>query len=204
ARYGAEAFPGVKALRYKFNVRYKGKDVVREWAWFPVSDSVRYRGPDEKGLPVTAAYSRRNSYSMSSAPVAAIDKSFINDQYWLLFPLHLKWDEGLELRISEPGGTDSGKSPSDRKKSAEAFKLTVVYPDAGGYTPGDAYDLFVDSSATLKLWVFRRGNATEGGREAFWSEPVEIGGLYFSLDHPGPDKDFRLWFTDVKVERDPS
>src|SRR5690606_39577752 len=78
ARYGAEAFPGVKALRYKFNVRYKGKDVVREWAWFPVSDSVRYRGPDEKGLPVTAAYSRRNSYSMSSAPVAAIDKSFIN------------------------------------------------------------------------------------------------------------------------------
>jgi hypothetical protein len=204
ARYGSEAFPGVRALHYRFNVRFKGKDIARQWTWYPKSDSVLYRGPDEKGLPITAAYSRRNPYSMSSAPVAAIDKSFVNDQYWLLFPMHLKWDKGLELRISPPDEANREKAGPGGKKTGEAHKLTVVYPAAGGYTPGDAYDLFVDSSATLKRWIFRKGNTREGGREAYWSEPVEIGGLHFSLEHPGPDKDFRLWFTDVKVERDPS
>jgi hypothetical protein len=152
---------------------------------------VVYRGPDPKGVVLQAAYSRKNAYSMGSETIAAIDKSFINDQYWLLFPLHLKWDKGLTLDVSA----------SDR--AGEAWRLTVGYPATGGYTPGDAYDLFVDSAATLKRWIFRKGNAPEPSNEVTWEAPVEIGGLSFSREHKGIGKEFRLWFTDIAVEKAP-
>lgn len=196
-RYGAGAFSAVKALRFKFNVRMKDKRIEREWTWYPQADSVEFRGPDDKGLTVTAAYSRKNPYSMGAGNVAAIDRSFINDQYWLLFPLHLRWDRQTDLEIAS---ATEGTAASRGKKGGEVYKLTVKYPAKGGYTPGDAYDLYVDSNATIKRWMFRKGNSGEG-REAFWSEPVEIGGLRFSLEHPGPDKSFKLWFTEVKVDR---
>ena len=188
-RYGAQAFEKVNSIRYKFNLRYKGGEAEREWTWFPKQDSVLYRGKDPKGVMLTMAYSRRNTFSMESETVAAVDKHFINDQYWLLFPLHLKWDKDLKLDIAP------GSAP------AEAYKLTVTYPSKGGYTPGDAYDLFVDSTAMIKRWIFRKGNAKEPTNQASWSPPVEKGGLGISHEHTGPTKDFKLWFTDVKVDQ---
>ena len=187
-RYGAHKFHAVKSIRYTFHVRFGGKDIEREWTWFPKQDSVLYRGPDAKGVILQAAYSRKNSYSMDSEAVAAIDKTFINDQYWLLFPLHLNWDEGLTFKVSAS------------EKPGEAWHLMVLYPSHGGYTPGDAYDLFLDSTATIKRWIFRKGNAAEPSNEVTWDAPVEIGGLGFSREHQGIGKDFRLWFTDVRVE----
>ncbi len=191
-RYGAERFHRVQSVHYVFNVNFKGKHVVREWTWFPKQDSVLYTGEDAKGMRLKAAYSRRNAYSMGSESVAAIDKSFINDQYWLLFPLHLRWDKDLKLQVK------AGEKPG------ESYHLTVMYPPAGGYTPGDAYDLFVDSTATLKRWIFRKGNSPQATNEAYWSAPSAFDGLEISLEHPGASKDFKLWFTDVKVVADPS
>lgn len=191
-RYGADSFSRVKSVHWAFNVLYKGKKIQREWTWFPKEDSVLYSGEDAKGVRLKAAYSRRNAFSMGAENVAAIDKSFINDQYWLLFPLHLSWDKDLKLEVS-PG-----------QKPGEAYHLTVMYPSTGGYTPGDAYDLFVDSTATIRRWIFRKGNSPQPTNEAFWSPPARFGGLEISLEHPGPSKDFKLWFSDVKVTVNPS
>lgn len=191
-RYGSDAFYKVSAIRFTFHVRFKEHNIEREWTWFPKQDSVNYRGPDAKGVMLQAAYSRRNAFSLGTDAVAAIDKSFINDQYWLLFPLHLKWDKDLTLKVSRS------------EMPGESWHLMVAYPSSGGYTPGDAYDLFVDSSGTIKRWIFRKGNSPEPTREAFWSAPVEAGGLGISLEHPGPDPDFHLWFSDVKVSAGPT
>jgi hypothetical protein len=188
-RYGSGRFGNVTALHYTFHVKFGDKHIEREWTWHPKQDSVEYRGPDAKGVMLKAAYSRKNAYSMGSEAVATIDKSFINDQYWLLFPLHLKWDKDLTLKASA----------SDRP--GEAWHLMAMYPSQGGYTPGDAYDLFVDSAATLKRWIFRKGNAPEATNEVTWEAPVEKGGLFLSLAHQGIGKDFKLWFTDVTVDR---
>jgi hypothetical protein len=191
-RYGSDAFYRVASLRFTFHVRFKERNIERAWIWFPKQDSVSYRGPDAKGLVIQAAYSRRNAFSLGSEQVAAIDKSFINDQYWLLFPLHLKWDKDIALKVFRA------------ERPGEAWRLMVTYPSSGGYTPGDAYDLFVDSTATIKRWIFRKGNAAEPTREAFWSAPVNVGGVGISMEHSGPDPDFHLWFTDVKVSTGPT
>jgi hypothetical protein len=181
ARYGADAFPQVHSIHYVFHVLHAGKEKNREWTWFPKEDSVLYRGEDDKGLTLTAAYSRRNKYSMASASIAAIDKSFINDEYWLLFPLHLRWDSGLALSLA-PGG-----------------KLTVRYPKEGGYTPGDMYDLVADKDGTLREWMFHRSGADTVTMQANWAAPTLVSGLPVSLERPGKNG-FKVWFTDVKVD----
>lgn len=189
-RYGAAAFHRVGALHYTFKVRFQGKDVERRWTWFPRQDSVLYSGKDTAGLAVTAAWSRRNRFSMESPSVKPLDRWFVNDRYWLLFPLHLAWDKGLRLEsAAAPSGAGAG----------EAWRLTAVYPAEGGYTPGDAYDLFLDTAGTVKRWIYRKGNAPGPTREARWSAPAAIGPLWISLERRGPEGDFRLWFEDVRV-----
>lgn len=211
-RYGASEFHKVKALHYVFNARFAGKNIERRWIWFPRQDSVVYSGKDAAGLEVQAGYSRRNRFSMDSQGIRPIDKWFVNDQYWLLFPLHLVWDKGLRLEAADlSAAPDSGalvpaargKSSGKRKGRGEAWRLTAAYPSEGGYTPGDAYDLFLDSMGTVKRWIFRKGNDPRPTREALWSDPVSVGPLKISMERPGPEDDFKLWFTGVKVESGP-
>jgi hypothetical protein len=188
-RYGLDSFPRVESMHFVFNVHYKGHDVAREWTWFPKEDSVIYKGKDPAGAMMQAAYSRRNQYSLAAESVKAIDKMFINDQYWLLFPYHLVWDKGTTMEASAmPPG-----------KNREAYRVTVIYPSQGGYTPGDAYDLYVDSSGTVMRWTYRKSNSDKPTRESMWSEPVPEGGLNLSLVRPGMGDDFKLSFSDVKV-----
>lgn len=186
---GADAFHHVGALHFTFKAGFAGKDIERRWTWHPHEDSVVYRGKDAAGLEVEAAWSRRNRFSMESPQVQALDKWFVNDQYWLLFPLHLAWDKGVRLE-SAPAGPGKG----------EAWRLTAVYPPEGGYTPGDAYDIFLDRQGTIKRWIFRKGNAPEPTREAVWSPPVQVGPLRLSSERKGQGGDFRIHFADLRVE----
>lgn len=205
-RYGASDFHRVKSIHFVFNIRSEGREVAREWTWFPKTDSVAFRGKDPGGLPVQASWSRRNPFSLQSPAVQPLDRWFVNDQYWLLFPFHLAWDKDLRLE-SAPAEAVAGKG------GGEAWRLTVLYPPEGGYTPGDAYDLFVDSAGTVRRWIFRKGNAEKATRETRWSAPVSKGPLRLSLerqglqgpDKPGPDgkgrsDGFKVWFSDLRVE----
>jgi hypothetical protein len=179
-RYGLAEFPKVTSIRFTFNVRHEGKDMAREWTWFPKADSVIFKGKDAKGLEIQAAYSRKNKYSMGAENVAGIDKGFINDEYWLLFPLHLVWDKDIDLKLGEGG------------------KLTVRYPREGGYTPGDAYDLIAEPDGTIRSWMYHRGGADTVTMRADWAKPTDVDGFPISLDRPG-SKGFKVWFTHVKV-----
>lgn len=186
---GADEFHRVEALHYTFKLRFDGKDIERRWTWHPHEDSVTYRGKDAGGLEVQAAWSRRNRFSMASPQIMALDKWFVNDQYWLLFPMHLVWDKGIRLE-SAPAGPGGG----------EAWRLTVVYPPEGGYTPGDAYDIFIDRRGMIKRWTFRKGNAAKPTREAVWTPPVQVGPLRLSLERKGPEGEFRILFADLRVD----
>jgi hypothetical protein len=197
-RYGVDSFARVQSVHFVFNVHYKGNDVARAWTWFPREDSVVYNGKDAGGAMITAAYSRKNPYSLGSDAVKAVDKMFINDQYWLFFPYHLIWDKDTKMEASAMPVEAKAQGKAEARRRV-AYRMTVTYPSEGGYTPGDAYDLFVDSAGTVVRWVFRKGNGDKPTREAMWSEPVEKGGLNLSLERPGMGDDFRLKFSDVQV-----
>ena len=76
----------------------------------------------------------------------------------------------------------------------------VSYPAAGGYTPGDVYDLYLDDRHRLTQWVYRRGGAEKPTRISTWEDHREVGPLTISLNHQGEDENFRVWFTNVGVK----
>ncbi len=183
-RYGFQDFPSVRSLHYVIHVRSgdKGKERTREWTWFPHEDSVVYRGEDAKDLTLTASYSRRNQYSLASEAVAAIDRDFVLDQYWFLFPLHLRWDEASYPSLG-PGGN-----------------LRVRYPKHGGPAPASVIEVTATADGTVTAWSFQ-GNAKDTSVvRADWSAPKVIDGLPVSLDRRLADGS-RIWFSAVKVSR---
>jgi hypothetical protein len=74
----------------------------------------------------------------------------------------------------------------------------VAYPKSGGYTPGDAFDLFIDTAFHVVQWRYWRGSEKMLMTSA-WEHNAWAGPLLFSLERPGSIKNFKVWFTDVAV-----
>ncbi|HMD69503.1 MAG TPA: hypothetical protein VKF42_11530 [Chitinivibrionales bacterium] len=186
--YGLDSFSLVGKMKYTFNVKFNGKTISRSWLWDVSGGRVTMQVPG--AVPVS--YARSGSPDTSKENVRKADAQFINDQYWLLFPLHLVWDASAAITVALDRPVPIG--------TGAATMVTITYPSAGGYTPGDAFDLFVDKGNHVKQWVFRRGNATVPTRTNLWEENRRVGPLLLSLNRPGADSTFRVWFTDVAVQ----
>jgi hypothetical protein len=186
--YGLDSFALVGKIKYTFNVKFNGKTISRSWLWNVSNGCVTMQQPGSAPF----SYARNGTPDTAVKNVRTVDAQFINDLYWLLFPLHLAWDVSAAITIAADRPVPIG--------TGAATRITVTYPPAGGYTPGDAFDLFVDKSNHVTQWVFRRGNAAVPTRTNRWEENRRVGPLLVSLDRTGPDSTFRVWFTDVAVQ----
>ena len=74
------------------------------------------------------------------------------------------------------------------------------YPEGGGYTPGDVYDLFYDADYRVTNWVFRKGGSAEPTRANEWKDYEKFGPLNISLNRTSPDGSIRIWFEGVAVK----
>ncbi len=154
----------------------------RNWVWNPKTNDVKLTTSKD-----TISYNRN---SMDSIAMKA-DRGFINDKFWLLIPFQLVWDEGTT--ISEPIKV---KTPIG---NVEMNKITLTYSNEGGYTPGDAYDIFYGDDYIIKEWVFRRGNKPEAGLINTFENYQDFNGLKIALDHKKAEGDWNLKLSDVKV-----
>ncbi len=187
-RYGAGEFHRVSRIRFTFNAKAGEKEVSRSWEWEPKTDRVMFRTKPDG--PLHAGYSRQNV--KGGGNLSAIDAKFINDRYWLLFPLHLSWD-----RSATVAATGMELLPSADKM---AERVVAIYPPSGGYTPGDIYELFLGEEGRLIHWVYHRGGTPDPTRSTTWEEHRRFGPLLISLDRRGEDGKFRVWFTHVGVK----
>src|SRR5262244_1120246 len=96
--YGLDSFGQIEAIRYTFNLQVPGANVSRSWVWQPKTDQVSYEGKDKDGKPVKVTYVRSQLNGEPANVQDDIDPAFINDQYNLLFPLHVYWDSGAEVQ----------------------------------------------------------------------------------------------------------
>jgi hypothetical protein len=184
--YGFAEFEKLGSLQYTWNVRVDSATVrSRAWVWSPASGEIRYSGAD-----TTVSYLQ----SEKDSSLNEVDSRFINDKYWLLFPFQLAWDQGNYDYQSTPG------QPAPIS-GVNTTKLTVVYNEEDGYTPGDAYDLFLDEEYRIKEWVFRRGNGATG-RAMTWDNVKDFDGIKISMDHKDEKGNTVLWFSDVSVVTD--
>lgn len=186
--YGIDGFDQVEAIRFTFNAQVGTKKVHRAWLWRPVTGEV-ILGADSPAARVT--FTHPLPAETADDRQRALDAKFVNDRYWLLFPLHLIWDQAAAVEDRGLARRPMG--------GGEARRIEVRYPDAGGYTPGDVYELFIDTRGEMVEWVYRRGGDASPTRLSTWEDHHRLGPLRISLDHRGPEG-FRVWFSDVAIK----
>ncbi|MGC1473736.1 MAG: hypothetical protein WA775_14170 [Psychroserpens sp.] len=183
--HGYKKWKDVKEISFTFNVDRGENHFERSWTWQP-----------QKKYVVSAIskdsiymYTRTNMDSTS----IAVDKSFVNDKFWLLVPFQLVWDEGTT--ISEPVKAIAPIS------KVELNQITLTYTGDGGYTPSDAYDIFYDDNFMIKEWVFRKGNIAEPSMITTFENYEDYGGIKIAKDHKTPEGDFNLYFSNIKIKK---
>jgi hypothetical protein len=189
--YGVHSFHEVERVSFAFNVAVGERNIRRSWTWWPNQDRVRYDGGTWRdGEPFE--YLKADLAADSTEEMVAVDQRFVNDTYWLVFPYHVEWDVSAEV-------TDEGMAPLPIG-SGEARKVVVDYPDTGGYTPGDIYELYVGPDYRILQWVFRAGGSEEQRRPMSWEDEQRFGDITFATDHYSPDRSVRVWISDISVE----
>ncbi|MDF2156784.1 hypothetical protein [Algoriphagus sp. CAU 1675] len=178
--YGFENFDQVNSIAYTWNVRRDSVTVVsRDWKWNIKDRTVYYTGSDTSF-----------TYSLDADSLPQRDGAFINDKYWLMFPFQLAWDTGYSFETHE--------NVASPLKGIQSTKLTILYNSEDGYTPGDAYDLYLDENNMILEWTFRRGNG-ENGATWTWENVQDFGPIKLTMDHMNGEGERFIWFTNVEV-----
>lgn len=183
AQHGFDSWKSVRELHFTFNVDRGDSHYERSWIWKPKTNEVTGISAGD-----TTTYLR----SAVDSTLMELDAGFINDKYWLLAPYQLVWD-----RDSFEHSTASGVAAPISGEPSE--KLTIVYGTEGGYTPGDAYDFYLDEDMVIREWAFRKGNQDEPNMITTWEGYKDMAGLQIATDHKNEDGGFRLYFSNVQV-----
>lgn len=181
---GLSAFEQVESIEYSFNLELTNRSMVRTWTWWPKSDKVQLKRAGKNSEVI--------AYTRGEGMDPKIDRQFINDLYWLVFPFVVVWDDSVRLESMDPSAFTAGIEA--------AGGIRVLYPDGVGYTPGDVYEIYYDSDYLITHWVFRKGGSAKPSRITAWEDYEKFGPLNLSLNRPEyPQGAFRIWFTDVAV-----
>ena len=184
--HGFENWKNVSEVKFTFKVdrdTIKGKG--RSWTWKPKEDNVNMIAGE------TSVNYVRNE--MDSTHIAA-DRGFINDKYWLFAPFQLVWDSSATISESKKAESPIGKEQLDM--------ITILYADEGGYTPGDAYDIYYDDNYLIKEWTFRKGNSEEPSLSTTFENYQDFNGIKIAIDHKKDDGNWNLNFADVSITLD--
>ncbi len=195
--YGLDSYGQIDAIRYTWNGEIPGLfKVAHAWEWEPKTGKISYEGKDKDGKPVKVTYDSSQLSSQSDQVKNEVEPAFVNDNYWLLFPLHAYWDKSATI-------TNQGT----KKLPIGAGSTTLVsvkYPtEAGGYTPGDTWDLYVGKNYRVVQFVYHRGGDKKPKLvTASWTGYKKAGPLLVSTEHRGnaDGKPLHLWITNVAVK----
>ncbi len=195
--YGLDSYGQIEAIRYTWNGEITGLfKAAHAWEWEPKTGKVSYEGKDKEGKPVKVTYDSSQLSSQSDQVKNEVEPAFINDNYWLLFPFHAYWDTSATV-------TDKGmqKLPIG---SGSAELVSVKYPaEAGGYTPGDTWDLYVGKDKRVVQFVYHRGGPKPPSLvTATWAGYKKAGPLLISTEHRGTadGKPLHIFITGVAVK----
>ncbi len=193
--YGIDSFDKIEAIRYTFNAQFPGVNVSRSWVWQPKTGQISYEGKDKDGKPVKVTYVQSQLNGEPANVKDEIDPAFLNDQYNLLFPLHVYWDSSANVK-------DMGMQKLPLGKGL-AKRVVVKYPSEGGYTPGDTWELYVGSDNRVEEFIYHRGGPKKPSVViATWTGYKKAGPLLISTARRGTadGKPLRVFFSDVSVK----
>jgi hypothetical protein len=191
--FGLDSFGKIEAIRFTWGI--EGTPISRTWEWQPKTDTVTLEAKDKDGKVTRTTYRRSEIDAQSDDVKKNVDPNFLNDQYWLLLPLHVAWD-GADV-------TDAGKQEAPLAKTS-AEKIVVKYA-ASGYSPGDTWDIYLDTDNRIVEMTYHRAVPHPGAPnlvEATWTGYKKAGPLLVSTEHPGvaDGNNFRIFTANVAVK----
>lgn len=181
--HGFENWKNVSEIQFTFNVDKDSSHFERIWTWKPKTNDVIFSTVGDSIVMF-------NRSKIDSTKIR-LDSGFINDKYWLLVPFQLIWDKGATISESIQETAPISKNVLN--------KITITYPNKGGYTPGDAYDIYFGDDFLIKEWVFRKGNQVEPSMITTFENYQDFNGIKIALDHKKAAGDWNLNFTNIKV-----
>jgi hypothetical protein len=196
--FGIDSWGQIEAIRYTFNLDIPALKLTlaHKWEWEPKTGKVTYEGKDKEGKPVKVTYLRSQLGTQPANVKDEIEPAFVNDQYWLIFPFHVVWDTSADVQNKGKQKLPLGKGSAEH--------VVVKYPaEAGGYTPGDTWELFVGSDNRVEEFIYRRGGPKKPSVViATWTGYKKAGPILISTEHRGTadGKPLHLWFSNVSVK----
>ncbi|MFK7812905.1 MAG: hypothetical protein AB8B59_10445 [Maribacter sp.] len=181
---GFQNWKNVEEIKFTFNVDRDTTHFERDWTWKPKTNDIT-----AKSAEGTVSY---NWADMDSVAYKT-NGGFINDKYWLLAPYQLVWDADNVTHTH----SKEAEAPMSKKSMQ---KLTIVYGNEGGYTPGDAYDFYFGDDLIVQEWVFRKSNQAEPSMITSFEDYKLINGLNIATMHKMAEGSFKLYFTGVEVK----
>jgi hypothetical protein len=179
--YGLDSYGQIDAVRYTFNLELPALKVTlsRTWTWEPKTGQVTYESKDKDGKPVKVSYNRNQLSSAPDNVKNEIEPGFVNDNYWFVFPFHVYWDTSAVVTVKEKQKLPLGKGT--------AKLVSVKYPaEAGGYTPGDTWDLFLGPDGRIEQFIYHRGGPKKPSNvTTTWAGYKKAGPLLVSTEHRG-------------------
>ncbi len=182
---GMDQFSKVQMLEFVFNVQNDtSAPSKRHWQWFPKTNEVVF---------ITDSSSPKfKRTDTSTQELKHLNGLFTNDEYWLVYPFHLGWDNGMEL-------LDSNMKPAPISGKS-MHKITTKYNNTDGFTPGDMYVLYLDDKQLIREWEYHKGGSSEPSLVTTWENYKDFNGMQFAQDHKSKDGKFHLWFTGILVK----
>lgn len=183
---GADRLDTITTLGFTFRVEKEGKEVAaRSWSWDRMANTVT-RTVGSETLTFTPG-------SPNNDAERKADAQWINDSYWFSPVLHLSWAE-------EPNITSEGDCELFGDLERPFSCLLVQYKgDGGGYTPGDAYRLYVGADNRIGGWDYIPAGKTEPAMTTTFSDYTEAGPLKVATEHRSQDGSFRLHFDGISA-----
>jgi hypothetical protein len=195
--YGIDSWDKVQAIRYTWNIDIPGLiKLTHLWEWEPKTGKVSFESTGKDGKPVKVSYNRNELSSQPDAVKNEVEPAFVNDNYWLIFPFHVYWDTSATV-------TDQGMKKLPLGQGS-ARLVSVKYPaEAGGYTPGDTWDLYVGKDNRVQQMVYHRGGPKKPSLvSSTWAGYKKAGPLLISTEHRGnaDGNPLHLWISNISVK----
>lgn len=182
--HGFQNWSAVEEIKFTFNVDRDTSHFERTWIWKPKTNDI---------TAITAEKTIQYNWADMDSIAYKTNGGFINDKYWLLAPFQLKWDA--------KNITHEHMLKAEAPISKESMqKLTIVYGSEGGYTPGDAYDLYFGDDFIVKEWVYRKENQEAPSMVTTFEDYKDTKGLKIAQMHKMGEGNFKLYFTGVEVK----
>jgi len=187
AAQGIDKRDQISRIQFEFVVDREGREVVRRaWDWRPQDGTTLMTSGTDAPTSITL-------FMTESDAGKKVEANWINDTFWLMFPIHLAW--GTEDTV-----TDLGEAPAPIS-GVPTRKVLIAYPaSGGGVTPGDQYDLFLDPATMRPVeWNYRKGGK-ESSRPLTWEDYKTAGPLTLSTRHRSKDGALELRMENLRVE----